>query len=555
MAGNTPARLRCAIYTRKSTEEGLDQAFNSLDAQREACAAYILSQRHEGWQMVPELYDDGGFTGGNMERPALQRLLGDVRSGKVQVVVVYKVDRLTRSLADFAKIVEILDAAEASFVSVTQAFNTTNSMGRLTLNVLLSFAQFEREVIAERIRDKAAASRARGMWMGGALPLGYTVADRKLVPVPDEAKTVRHIMTRYLAAQSVTELRDELERDGIVGKRVVSRRGNVRGGTPLTRGAMHYLLSNRTYVGEVVHKGNIYPGEHEAIVDRELFEAVQQKLATRTNHPLAPGARRCVSLLAGMIRDEQGRPMSPAHTRNHGRRYRYYASNRADDASAPALRLPAGELDAAIKAALVKLLGDAHLLLAHGRHLTPHEQQRLVEQCSGLAGRISTLSVASVRSLMLDLGLAVVLSSRGVSAQISAARLLQRFGLDADEDHPILLDIPFTPLFRGHEPRLRLEPPAGRTKGDPALIQIIASGFAAREQLVALTNEELGQMPATRLSHLTRYARLSYLAPDIIRAIMDGHQPAQLTARVLSRKIALPLSWAEQRKALGFPAR
>lgn len=225
MANNAPRRLRCAIYTRKSTEEGLDQAFNSLDAQREACAAYILSQRHEGWQLVPEPYDDGGFTGGNMERPGMQKLLADVRAGKVHVVVVYKVDRLTRSLADFAKIVEILDAAEASFVSVTQAFNTTNSMGRLTLNVLLSFAQFEREVIAERIRDKVAASRARGMWMGGALPLGYTVADRKLVPVPEEAETVRHIMQRYLTCRNVAELRDALDRDGVVSKRVVSRKG------------------------------------------------------------------------------------------------------------------------------------------------------------------------------------------------------------------------------------------------------------------------------------------------------------------------------------------
>lgn len=554
MAGSAPPRLRCAIYTRKSTEEGLDQAFNSLDAQREACAAYILSQRHEGWQLVPELYDDGGFTGGNMERPALQRLMGDVRSGKVQVVVVYKVDRLTRSLADFAKIVEILDAAEASFVSVTQAFNTTSSMGRLTLNVLLSFAQFEREVIAERIRDKVAASRARGMWMGGALPLGYTVADRKLVPVPEEARTVRQIMERYLQARSVADLRDDLERDGVLSKRLVSRRGNVRGGTPLTRGALHYLLANRTYIGEVVHKGKVYPGEHEAIIERELFEAVQQKLAARTTQPLSPGARRCVSLLAGMIRDEQGRPMSPAHTRNHGRRYRYYASNRADDASAPALRLPAGELDAAVKAALVRLLGDAHLLLAHSHHLAPHEQQGLVEQCAGLASRIGTMSVASVRSLMQDLGLAVVLSSRGVTAQIRAAKLLQRFGHAADDDQPLPLDIPIASMFRGHEPRLRLEPPAGRTTGDPALIQIIASGFAAREQLLAMTEEELARTPATRLSHLSRYARLSYLAPDIIRAIMDGRQPARLTARVLSRKIALPLSWTEQRRVLGFLA-
>lgn len=547
-------RLRCAIYTRKSTEEGLDQAFNSLDAQREACASYILSQKHEGWQLVPEAYDDGGFTGGNMERPGLQRLLADVRAGKVHVVVVYKVDRLTRSLADFAKIVEILDAAEASFVSVTQAFNTTNSMGRLTLNVLLSFAQFEREVIAERIRDKVAASRARGMWMGGALPLGYTVIDRKLVPVPAEAATVNHIMRRYLASRNVAELRDELERAGIVSKRTVSRKGNVRGGTPLTRGAIHYLLSNRTYIGEVVHKGKVWPGEHDGIVARSLFDAVQHKLAQRTNQPLAPGAPRCVSLLSGMIRDDQGRPMSPTHTRNHGRRYRYYASNRADDASAPALRLPAGELDAAVRQAFADVLKNLHQILDHAQHLPPHDQQAVVVSANALASRLGGMSVAAVRALLQDAGLAVVLSDKTVTATIRSASLLQRLGFPSDEDQSLPLSIPLAPLFKGHEPRLRLEPAAGRSAGDPALIQIIASGFAAREQLLAMTEDEVASTPPNRLRHLERYARLSYLAPDIIRAIIEGRQPRQLTARQLSRCVALPLCWVEQRKVLGLPA-
>jgi site-specific DNA recombinase len=554
MANSPPRRLRCAIYTRKSTEEGLDQAFNSLDAQREACAAYILSQRHEGWHLVPEHYDDGGFTGGNMERPGLQKLMADVRSGKVNVVVVYKVDRLTRSLADFAKIVEVLDEAGASFVSVTQAFNTTNSMGRLTLNVLLSFAQFEREVIAERIRDKIAASRARGMWMGGALPLGYTVVDKKLVPVPEEAATVRQIMERYLACRNVAELRDALEREGVVSKRVVSLKGNVRGGKPMTRGALHHLLSNRTYIGEVVHNGKVYPGEHEGIVERALFDAVQARLADRTNQPLAPGASRCVSLLAGMIRDEQGRPMSPAHTRNHGRRYRYYASNRADDASAPALRLPAGELDTAVKAAFVRQLGTTHLLIEHSQHLPPHEQKALVSTCASLAGRIASMSVAAVRTLLQDVGLAVVLSCRDVTAHISAARLLQRLGFASGEEQLLPLSIPAASLFRGHEPRLRLEPSGGGSAGDPALVQIIASGFAARDELAAMTPEDLATMSPARLSHLTRYARLSHLAPDIIRAIIEGRQPRQLTARHLSRGITLPLCWAGQRRLLGFPA-
>lgn len=554
MANSAPRRLRCAIYTRKSTEEGLDQAFNSLDAQREACAAYILSQRHEGWELAVDIYDDGGFTGGNMERPGLTQLLTDVRSGKVHVVVVYKVDRLTRSLADFAKIVEILDAAEASFVSVTQAFNTTNSMGRLTLNVLLSFAQFEREVTAERIRDKIAASRAKGMWMGGALPLGYTVVEKKLVPVPEEAETVRQIMQRYLISRSVAELRDELEREGVTSKRVVSRKGNVRGGRPLSRGALHWLLSNRTYIGEVVHNGKIWPGEHEGIVDRELFEAVQAKLAQRTNHPLSPSARRCVSLLAGMIRDEHGRPMSPAHTRNHGRRYRYYASNRADDASAPALRLPAGKLDAAVQTAFQELLKNARQLIEVASHLAPHDQQALVEASANLAARLGGMGVAAVRAILLDSKLEVVLSYKGAAATIRGARLLQRLGFAADHDHPLTLPIHAATGFGGHEPRLRLQPPAGQPAGDPALMQIIASGFAARDQLLAMTDNDVVSTASTRVRHLVRYARMAYLAPDIIRSIMDGRQPRHLTARFLVRCPDLPLGWAEQRRMLGFPA-
>jgi DNA invertase Pin-like site-specific DNA recombinase len=259
-------RLRCAVYTRKSTEEGLDQAFNTLDAQREACAAYVLSQQHEGWTQLPDFYDDGGYSGGNIERPGLRQLLADVRGGRVDVVVVYKIDRLTRSLTDFAKIVDVLDEAKASFVSVTQAFNTTNSMGRLTLNVLLSFAQFEREVIAERIRDKVAASKARGMWMGGSVPLGYRVEDRKLVVVPEEAATVRAIMERYLQVGSVRELLIELQRDGFVTRQRTGKGGRNEGGGSFTRGGLNWLLSNRTYIGEVVHKGNIYPGQQDAIV-------------------------------------------------------------------------------------------------------------------------------------------------------------------------------------------------------------------------------------------------------------------------------------------------
>src|SRR6202166_1053286 len=271
--------LRCAVYTRKSSEEGLEQEFNSLHAQREACEAFIRSQRHEGWSCLPQAYDDGGRSGGNMERPALQLLLADIREGKVDVAVVYKIDRLTRSLADFAKIVEIFDAKGVSFVSVTQQFNTTTSMGRLTLNVLLSFAQFEREVTGERIRDKIAASKKKGMWMGGVPPLGYTVRDRKLIIVESDAETVRRIFRRFAALGSARLLKAKLETRGIAGKRWTSASGRSWGGRPIGRGALYLILQNRIYRGEIVHKDDSYPGEHAAIIDPALWDAVQARLA------------------------------------------------------------------------------------------------------------------------------------------------------------------------------------------------------------------------------------------------------------------------------------
>ena len=319
-------RIACAIYTRKSSDEGLGQEFNSLDAQREACEAFILSQKHAGWVVVRDLYDDGGLSGGTLERPALQRLLADIKAGKVQIVVVYKVDRLTRSLADFAKIVDVLDAHDASFVSVTQSFNTTTSMGRLTLNMLLSFAQFEREIAGERIRDKIAASKAKGMWMGGTVPLGYDVKDRKLVANATEAETVRLIFARYAELGSVTLLQAELARRGLRSKRREGAGGRLAGGQTFSRGILYLILQNRLYRGEVAHKGNVYPGQHEAIVDAGLWQIVQDKLAAnRRARSLAVGAE-APSLLSGLIFDGDGNRMTPTHANKRGRRYRYYIS-------------------------------------------------------------------------------------------------------------------------------------------------------------------------------------------------------------------------------------
>jgi site-specific DNA recombinase len=320
------ARVRCAIYTRKSSEEGLEQEFNSLQAQREACEAFINSQRHEGWVSLPAAYDDGGFSGATMERPALQRLLADIIAERVNTIVVYKIDRLTRSLADFAKIVEILDARGASFVSVTQQFNTTTSMGRLTLNILLSFAQFEREVIGERIRDKIAASKRKGMWMGGVPPLGYRAEDRKLVVIDSEAEIVRAMFRRYVELGSVRLLKEELEARGIKSKAWATASGRIIGGKPFSRGALYLILRNRTYLGAIVHNGQSHPGEHTPIIDELLWDAAQTRLASNTAERNSATRIRQPSLLTGMLFDCSGNSMTPTHAVKKGRRYRYYVS-------------------------------------------------------------------------------------------------------------------------------------------------------------------------------------------------------------------------------------
>jgi len=343
-----PKPQRCAIYTRKSTEHNLDLEFNSLDAQREACEAYIKSQAHEGWRLVPQRYDDGGLSGASLDRPALQNLLADVRAGNINTVVVYKVDRLTRSLADFAKLVELFDQQLVSFVSITQSFNTTSSMGRLTLNVLLSFAQFEREVIGERVRDKIAASKRKGLWVGGPVPLGYRCLDKKLEIVREEAEVVRAIFSWYLDLGSMGALIAELDRQGIRTKINGRRDGRKSGGIRFGVGSLAHLLKNRFYIGEITYRGEVHRGEHEPILTRDLFEAVQAK---RVSNAVARhvGLRGSAALLAGCLFDDRGNRMSPTHANKRGVRYRYYVShailqNRKAEAGSIA-RVPAPEIE------------------------------------------------------------------------------------------------------------------------------------------------------------------------------------------------------------------
>jgi site-specific DNA recombinase len=352
--------IRCAIYTRVSTDQGLDQEFNSLDAQREAAEAYIKSQAHEGWACLKDQFDDGGFSGGSMERPALQRLLEDVRQQKLDVIVVYKVDRLTRSLADFAKLVEMFDANDVSFVSVTQSFNTTSSMGRLTLNVLLSFAQFEREVTGERIRDKVAASRKKGMWMGGVVPLGYRLANKKLVVEPQEAETVRLIFDLYLEIRSLPQLAARLAARGILSRQRHYDDGRVIGGQPFRTGALSHLLSNRVYLGEVRHHRLHYAGEHDAILSDDVFAAVQATLAGRLNRK-SRETGKSGALLQGLLFDDKGNRMVPSHATKAGVRYRYYQSwvlnHGQPDKAGSVARVPATEIERVVAAAVFDRCG------------------------------------------------------------------------------------------------------------------------------------------------------------------------------------------------------
>ena len=542
---------RCAIYTRKSTEDGLEQEFNSLDAQREACAAYVLSQRHEGWSLLPDLYDDGGFSGGSMERPGLKCLLADVEAGRVDTIIVYKVDRLTRSLADFAKIVDVLDAANASFVSITQSFNTTTSMGRLTLNVLLSFAQFEREVTGERIRDKIAASKKKGMWMGGPVPLGYDVRDRKLVVKESEAETVRHIYRRYLELGSVRELIAVLDRDGARTKVQVRTSTGHRGGIAFGRGCLFHLLKNRTYLGEIVHKGLAYPGEHDAIVPLDLWSDVQRQLAERARVRVLGNGADHPSLLAGTIRDGEGRPMSPSHANKGTRRYRYYVTHEAHvSQQQPAWRVAAHDLEAIVIDRLARHLGDP---VARVGITDQHrgDAAHRVEQVLQARELLRTRSASGRRQVLLDHVAMVELHDDHVAITLVDRKPCD----DSNANAPTVLTVAAVRIRRGHDIRLVVAAPMPVVpKRDNRLVQLVADAVATRERLQAMGDVSIAKAAAWLgccRSTLTDRIKLSYLAPDIIEAILAGHQPRSLNRRRLAT-IDLPIDWRQQRQLLGF---
>ena len=555
-------RIACAIYTRKSSEEGLDKEFNSLDAQREACEAYITSQKHAGWVALRDLYDDGGLSGGTMERPALKRLLADIKTGKVQIVVVYKVDRLTRSLADFAKIVDVLDAHGASFVSVTQQFNTTTSMGRLTLNMLLSFAQFEREIAGERIRDKIAASKAKGMWMGGNVPLGYEARDRKLVINEAEAKTVRMIFRSYAELGSVTLLQEELDRQGVRSKRREGAGGRLAGGRPLSRGILYLILQNHLYHGEVEHKGNIYPGQHEAIIDPDLWSVVQDKLAAnRKIRELAVGAK-APSLLSGLIFDGDGNRMTPTHANKSGRLYRYYISASLLDRGKPGagmMRVPANEVDALVLDQVRELLTSQS---AVGSALAPltldaREMHGALECASELSRNWIGIPPEELHALLRSFVTRVTLLADRIDITIGGGQLALALGASNRHAAGPTIDLSVAAELRrsGQGKRMIIGGPYQATS-DASLVDVLKEAVTAREKLLTDTDETLNEITERTTKskgRLTALTRLSYLAPDIIAAILAGRQPPELSVkRLLRTSQDLPLDWPGQRAFLGL---
>ena len=558
-------QIRCAIYARKSSEEGLEQSFNSLQAQREACEAYIKSQKHEGWHGLSTRYDDGGFSGGSMERPALQQLLADIASGKINLVVVYKVDRLTRSLFDFSKIIESFDAQNVSFVSVTQQFNTTTSMGRLTLNVLLSFAQFEREVTGERIRDKIAASKKKGMWMGGTVPLGYDIKDRQLVVNKREATTVRLIFSEYIRMGCVSRLQKELARTGIVSKKRASAEGRISGGVPFARGALYQLLANRTYIGRIPHKTESYPGQHEAIVSAELWEEAKTLLEQNNRGQRGRGRRANSSLLTGILFDEHGNRYTPTHAVKGGRRYRYYTSQaviRKAPSPSPHGRLPAAELEGLVEERFQKFLtSPTELSDVFIKSGSARETQSWLKLASSYAEQWRNLAAPARSDALSSCLQRIVVRSETLQIEVDASGLKRRIQGGASTSSNVPSDNPapskvvlVAPLSNfGHRPGTSLVLTGRGTDHAPSehandpLLKAIARAHDWKERIIAgefCSKEDVGNRLGFNASYVGKILRLADLAPSVTDKLVCGS--AKVTGRfeIFARKF--PSDWKLQ---------
>ena len=546
-------RIPCAIYTRKSSEEGLEQGFNSLDAQREACAAYILSQKGLGWVPVNQTYDDGGYSGGNVDRPGLTQLLSDIDAQRIKVVVVYKVDRLTRSLADFAKMVERFDAHGVSFVSVTQQFNTTTSMGRLTLNVLLSFAQFEREVTGERIRDKIAASKRKGMWMGGLAPIGYVPNERTLAIDEANAQRVREIYRLYLEENCVRKLKDEVDRRNWITPPRQTKRLGAQGERPFSRGHLYRILSNPVYIGQIAHKAETFSGNHPPIIDPELWAAVQVKLAeNRQGHRLRKNAKHS-SLLAGLLIDDHGQRLTPAHTRKHNKRYRYYVVQSSGAHGTPGpdgnprrLHIPAHDLERAVVDGLVGRLADESWLLSLADAGPTQAFRDLRHRAKSLADQLQAASKGVIESCIRQVTVG--------QHELQIAFRLAALGLVDDKEATVQIDLPVELKRRGRAMRLILEGGLRRVP-DARMILLLSK---AQEWFARLTSGHSNSVASISRtegiggSWVGRVIHLAVLAPDIVQDIVRGEHPPSLNADRLIRMVPLPMDWAQQRSRLGF---
>jgi site-specific DNA recombinase len=545
--------LACAIYTRKSSEEGLEQGFNSLDAQREACAAFILSQKAMGWVALPDAYDDGGFSGGNVERPGLQRLLADIAAKRVRVVVVYKVDRLTRSLADFAKMVELFDAQGVSFVSVTQQFNTTSSMGRLTLNVLLSFAQFEREVTGERIRDKISASKRKGMWMGGMAPIGYVPNERTLAIDEVQAERVREIYQLYLELDCVRLVQKEVAHRNWTTPVRTTKRADAYGGRPFSRGHLYRILSNPVYAGQIVHKGDVFAGNHPAIIEAALWDTVQARLAANRQGHRVRAHAESPSLLTGLVFDEQGQRLTPSHAKKGTRRYRYYVGSARSDSAGETLRIPAQELELAVTQALLAFVNDESRLLACMGSVEAKAAHNRLRHAKTMVIELKTAPAKTLRQCVLRVGV-------GVDAMKISVRLAGLWGSNDEHDVDEAttdIDVPVQLQRCGMAMRLIVNATGMPTKREPdaTMVALLAkahdwmgrltSGRSASIESMAKAERVLG-------SYVSRVASLACLAPDIVQRIARGEHSPQLNAQRLFSELPLPIDWARQRALLGF---
>jgi DNA invertase Pin-like site-specific DNA recombinase len=552
MTATTRRSVRCAIYTRVSTESGLDQDFNSLDAQYDAAQAYIRSQAHAGWTLIRTRYDDGGFSGGSTDRPALQQLLDDIRARRINVIVAYKVDRLTRSLADFAKLVELFDAHGVSFVSVTQQFNTTTSIGRLTLNVLLSFAQFEREVTSERIRDKIGASKRKGLWVGGVVPLGYQAKDRKITVIEDDAKTVRHIFRRYLDLGSLNLLLADLRRTGVKTKLRPLSNGRTIGGIAFTRGSLAAFLRNRFYIGEVRYKGEVFPGEQPAILDRTLFEVVQAKLdRQRTNH--AKTRQQSQSLLMGRIFDERGNRMTPSHAVKNGMRYRYYISTALiqgqPDKAAKLNRVPAVEIEKLIVSAMRKhLAGKAHNKVEAEDSRSLNDKELISTHIARVDVKLDHLAVQFFGKDQPDAEDDQAPSRKSGTHDHAKTNIMVIPWRKPPSKRPREITLPASTSSHPDTRPIRAET---RVK----LVTAIAKGRHWLDELIAgpVTNvEQIASAEKCTVRQVNMTISLAFLAPNLMQAAVDGRLPRGVGIANLRDA---PAEWSRQyaRLGLAFP--